>query len=163
MRKTTAGLILRARRPSDDRFIYRLSERAFAPYSVSPTRAMASMVEEPGAVTMIARRGSAPVGFFVLAFARIGRPYGPWQRPVLARLNAICVTPDAQGRGVGRVLLECAEDIARGEGAISLTLMTAETNTPARGLFESAGFLRLYEQEGAYAGGQRGFVMTKLL
>src|SRR4051812_30592999 len=153
MRKTTAELILRARRPSDDDFIYRLSNRIFAAYSIHPTTAMASMLCEGGARVMVAERGSIPVtmgdtprppaGFFVLGFERTTRSFGPWQRPSLARLNAIGVQPDLHGRGVGRFLLEQAESLARDEGAISLTLMTADTNTRARKLFVAAGFQRL--------------------
>jgi hypothetical protein len=41
--------------------------------------------------------------------------------------------------------------------------MTAETNTRARRLFLAAGFQRLLTLEHAYARGQRGIVMTKLL
>jgi ribosomal protein S18 acetylase RimI-like enzyme len=64
---------------------------------------------------------------------------------------------------VGRFLLDHAEALARGEGAVSLTLMTAETNARARRLFTSAGFHRLLVLDRAYARGQRGIVMSKAL
>jgi ribosomal protein S18 acetylase RimI-like enzyme len=197
MRKTTADLILRPRRPSDDAFIYPLSDRIFAAYSVHPTGSMASMLAERDAIVQVAerrydggaetppnppdssgpprsavgaivtakRRGfpSGPAGFFVVALERLGRAFGPWARPAVARLNAIGVQPDLQGRGVGRFLLERAEGLARAEGAVSLTLMTADTNTRARRLFASAGFHQLIVIERAYARGQRGIVMTKAL
>lgn len=163
MRKTTADLILRPRRSSDDAFIYRLSDRIFAAYSFHPTGSMASMLAEGGAIVMVAERMAEPAGFFVVAFEHLGRSFGPWQRPAVARLNAIGVQPDLHGRGVGRFLLERAEAVARAEGAVSLTLMTADTNVRARRLFVSAGFQRLLVLEGAYARGQRGIVMTKAL
>ena len=180
MRKTTADLVLRPRRPADDGFIYRLSDRIFAPYSRHPTGSMASMLAERGALAFVAevgrdggpsegpsnppRRGlSGPAGFIVLGFERFARAFGPWQRPALARLNAIGVQPDLHGRGVGRFLLDRAESVARDAGAVSLTLMTAETNARARRLFVAAGFQVLFSLDGAYARGQRGIVMTKTL
>jgi len=165
MRKTTADLILRPRRPSDDAFIYPLSDRIFAAFSRHPTGAMASMLSEGGAIVRVAERvrGPTPVGFYVLGLDRLARSFGPWERPAVARLNAIGVQPDLHGRGVGRFLLEHAEALARDQGAVSLTLMTADTNTRARRLFVSAGFQRLLVLERAYARGQRGIVMTKAL
>jgi ribosomal protein S18 acetylase RimI-like enzyme len=179
MRKTTADLILRPRLPSDDGFIYRLSDRIFAPYSRHPTGSMASMLSEHGALVFVADTRAVivapahpdpdacapgrPAGFFVLGFDGLPLRFGPWQRPAVARLNAIGVQPDLHGRGVGRFLLEHAEAVARDAGAVSLTLMTAETNARARRLFVAAGFQRLFSLEQAYARGQRGIVMTKLL
>jgi ribosomal protein S18 acetylase RimI-like enzyme len=162
MRKTTADLILRPRRPADDAFIYRLSDRIFAPYSRHPTGSMASMLSERGAEAFVAEPpGSPQAGFIVLGFERLSQPYGPWSRPTLARLNAIAVQPDLHGRGVGRFLLDRAEAVARDAGAISLTLMTAEPNVRARRLFTAAGFQILFAIDAAYARGQRGLVMTK--
>ncbi|APR88020.1 hypothetical protein A7982_13369 [Minicystis rosea] len=164
MRKATTDVILRPRRASDDDFIYRLSERVFAPYSIHPMGSLASMLGERGARVVIAEQAFTPVGFYVLGFERRDRPFGPWQRPVLARLNAISVLPGLHGRGIGGLLLHHAESVARDEeGAISMTLMTAETNTRARRLFTSAGYARLFVLEHAYARGQRGIVMTKVL
>jgi ribosomal protein S18 acetylase RimI-like enzyme len=163
MRKTTADLSLRPRRAADDGFIYRLSDRIFAAYSQHPTGSMASMLAEDGALAFIAERSAVPVGFFVLGFEHLGRPFGPWQRPAVARLNAIGVQPDWHGRGVGSFLLDRAESVARTQGAVSLTLMTAETNTRARRLFTGHGYQRILTLDRSYAGGQRGLVMTKPL
>ncbi len=163
MRKTTTDLILRPRRAADDAPIYRLGNRIFAPYSIHPSSAMTTMLAERGARTWVAERSSIMVGFFVLGFEHLARSFGPWQRPSVARLNAIGVQPDLHGRGVGRLLLEHAEVIARDLGAVSLTLMTAETNVRARRLFAAANFQRLLTLEHAYARGQRGLLMSKPL
>jgi ribosomal protein S18 acetylase RimI-like enzyme len=163
MRKTAADLILRPPGAPDDAFIYRLSERIFAAYSIHPGGSMASMLAEGGAITRVAERGALPVGFFVVGMEHLGRSFGPWRRPAVARLNAIGVQPDLHGRGVGRFLLDHAEALARAEGAVSMTLMTAATNTRARRLFASAGFQDLLVVDRAYARGQRGVVMTKPL
>ncbi len=87
MRKTTADLSLRAHRPSDDGFIYPLSDRIFAAYSIHPTGSMASMLAEDGAMAFVAERGAAPfaaaqpVGFFVLGFARLLAELWPLAAP----------------------------------------------------------------------------------
>ena len=75
MRKTTADLILRPRRPADDAFIYRLSDRVFAPYSRHPTGSMASMLSERGAEAFVAEppvslEAPSQAGFIVLGFER---------------------------------------------------------------------------------------------
>ncbi|KAK1633808.1 acetyltransferase [Colletotrichum phormii] len=39
-------------------------------------------------------------------------------------INNLVVAPEAQGRGYGRVLMKCAEDVARASGCTSLQLYT---------------------------------------
>lgn len=163
MRKAISDLTLRPRGPADDAFLYRLSERVFAVYSMDPAATLSGMLDEGDARTVIAEQDGAPVGFYILDVAHHPRPFGPWQNPALARLDAIGVLPKLQGRGVGAQLLTHAEDQAREEDAVSLTLMTADTNTRARRLFAGAGYQVLYALDTAYARGQRGLVMTKAL
>lgn len=172
---------LEPRNLSDDPFLLRLSERVFASYSVFPVATMASMLEEPFTLTMVARtrrasRAAAPgevgelptsrgdsVGFFVLGIEHYGRAYGPIALPVLARLNAIAVLPELQGKGIGSFLLEGAMLVARRQGALSISLMTATANRAARRLFDRQGFRYLFAVEAAYAKSQRAFVMNKVL
>jgi ribosomal protein S18 acetylase RimI-like enzyme len=163
MRKPTAELVVRPRRASDDAFLYRLSERVFSPWSRSPAGSLASMLAERGSVACVAEQAGVPVGFFVLGFERLERSFGPWQRPAVARLNAIGVEPDHHCRGFGASLLESAQARARAQGAVSMTLMTAETNARAQRLFTRAGFRRMLEVPQAYTRGQRGVLMVKAL
>ena len=175
MSETIANLVARPRDASDDDFILRLSDRVFSPYSRRPMGAMASMLAEDGALTMVAEaRGhelpdADPVGperragFFVVAVKRLGKRFGPWDDPATAHLNAIGVRADLRGRGVGRFLLVNALAAARGRGAVCLALMTAETNTRARRLFVAGGFVTLLALDHAYAKGQRGILMMKPL
>jgi GNAT superfamily N-acetyltransferase len=163
MRGTTAELRVRPMRPTDEAFVLGLSRQVFAAYSIQPIRAMASMLADPSAAALVAELNGERAGFFVLSLDALGRPFGPWQRPVIARLDAIAVDPDAQGRGVGRFLLARAEALARARGAVVMALMTAEKNHPARRLFTSAGFLELVRIPVAYARGQTGVTMNKPL
>ncbi len=150
-------------RPSDEAFVFGLSQQVFAVYSIQPIRAMASMLADPDAAALVAELNGERAGFFVLSLDALGRPFGPWARPLIARLDAIAVDPDAQGRVVGRFLLEQAEALARARGAVVMSLMTAEKNHPARRLFASAGFLELVRIPVAYARGQTGVAMNKPL
>ncbi|HEX6930470.1 MAG TPA: ribosomal protein S18-alanine N-acetyltransferase [Gammaproteobacteria bacterium] len=64
----------------------------------------------------------------------------------LARLYSIAVDPDARGRGIGRRLLQAAEDIALERGCVTLRLEIRSDNAAAKALYRDAG----YRQFGSY-------------
>jgi ribosomal protein S18 acetylase RimI-like enzyme len=156
-------LVVRPRLPTDDSFLLDLGGRAFAKYSRDARSSVADMLGERGAETVVAEVSGTPVGFALLAYQTLPRDYGPWRRPVAARLNAIAVVPEKEGRGIGRRLLSAAEETARASGAVSVWLLTAETNRRARTLFASGGFQPVLRLPRAYARGQAGVTMFKLL
>ena len=57
-----------------------------------------------------------------------------------SRTEAIAVSADAEGRGVGRALLEANEANVRKHGARSLTLHVISTNSRARSFYERSGY-----------------------
>ena len=57
-----------------------------------------------------------------------------------AHLEAIVVSPSARGQGLGRRLLQRAEDRVRDLGAKTLTLHVFANNQRARSLYRSHGF-----------------------
>ena len=59
-----------------------------------------------------------------------------------AELNALYLHPRAVGRGVGRRLLEYAEDVARNNAVTKLQL---RSTLNAAGFYEACGFSRLHE------------------
>lgn len=79
--------------------------------------------------------GAADVGVAVLRV----RP-GLWSGRPEAYLQELYVEPPRRGEGIGRALLAAAMDAARAAGAATIDLNTGETDTAARGLYESAGF-----------------------
>jgi ribosomal protein S18 acetylase RimI-like enzyme len=57
-----------------------------------------------------------------------------------AHLEAIAVAVNAEGRGVGKALLEAAEAAARERGALSMSLHVFASNVRARRVYERAGY-----------------------
>ena len=50
------------------------------------------------------------------------------------------MVPDLRGQGIGRGLLQRTIELARERGADGIDLNTGETDTAARGLYDSMGF-----------------------
>ncbi|HEX5948063.1 MAG TPA: GNAT family N-acetyltransferase [Actinomycetota bacterium] len=80
-----------------------------------------------------------------------GRIPGGHPRPPLdpdqAHVRMLGVHPDAQGRGIGRRLMESAAEEARRAGKRRITLETTETMRTAQQLYESMGYRRLDDLE----------------
>jgi ribosomal protein S18 acetylase RimI-like enzyme len=100
-------------------------------------RALTETVERllgEGEITVLLAEGG-PDGLALLRF----RP-ALWSSGLEAYLQELYVIPDRRGRGIGRTLLQAAIDLARERGADGIDLNTGETDTAARGLYESMGF-----------------------
>lgn len=154
-------LSFRPRAKADDAFIASLGRAVFSRWSREPGRSVLSMAAIAGARTEIAMTSGRPVGFAIVTFDRLGRRFGPWSDPRVARLDAIAVTPEAQRLGVGAALLEHAESVAAHDGGVVMMLMTAQRNLPARRLFQDAGFQGLVQLPRAYANGDAAIEMFK--
>jgi arginase len=63
-----------------------------------------------------------------------------WSPAKECYLAELYVVPALRGQGIGRALMIAAMDLARAAGADHMDLGTAETDTAARGLYESLGF-----------------------
>lgn len=156
-------MTVRPRAPADDEAIVALSRPSFSKYSPSPEHSVWGMMHQRGARTLVAEAHGRVVGFAIVSFEALARPFGPWTRPVVASLDAIAVHERAQGSGVGKALLAETERVAKAEGAVSMSLRTAVTNRSAQALFRRAGFQSTLRIDAFYRGGQGAFAMTKLL
>jgi GNAT superfamily N-acetyltransferase len=58
----------------------------------------------------------------------------------LARITALAVRNDVQGRGVGRALVEAAEAWAWTEGAARIELTSGDHRLAAHAFYRSAGY-----------------------
>jgi ribosomal protein S18 acetylase RimI-like enzyme len=88
-------------------------------------------------VALIAEQGGERLGFLLLLFDIPDEVTLSEQ----AFVAYTAVEPRAQGRGVGRALLEEAEGVARGMGRAYVSLMVTEENAAARSLYDHAGFV----------------------
>lgn len=64
-----------------------------------------------------------------------------------AHVFQMWVAPEFRGRGIGRGLLDAALDWARARGVDAVVLDVTVGDTPARKLYESAGFVSMGELE----------------
>ncbi|WP_155884530.1 GNAT family N-acetyltransferase [Actinomadura flavalba] len=85
---------------------------------------------------IVAVLGGAVVGYIRIVPAYRDLASGAHVRAV----QGLAVDESARGRGVARALVEAACERAAAEGARRLTLRVLGGNTPARRLYESAGF-----------------------
>jgi ribosomal protein S18 acetylase RimI-like enzyme len=112
-------------------FVYdRLSRRSFRHFLSTDT-----------AACLVAERGGALVGYALVLF------HG---RTALARLYSMAVTPERQGEGLGRSLLQAAEATALDGGAAVMRLEVNPDNAPAVTLYRSAGYVDFGIYHGYY-------------
>ncbi|MDF2693711.1 MAG: hypothetical protein K0S65_2094 [Labilithrix sp.] len=154
---------IRPARLDDEDFLVALSTRVFRAYAHDAARAMRRMIRTRTSAISVAEHAETRIGFVVVDVRDLGRDYGPLKRPSVAHLDAIAVRPNMSSQGIGQRLLAHAESTARARGAISMSLLTAETNTDAQRLFLNAGFQVLASFEDVYIGGQRALSMFKAL
>lgn len=93
---------------------------------------------EQTSVIFLARLRQASVGFMQLY-----PTYSSLSLKQLWILSDLFVHPDARGKGVGKLLLQQARQLAASTLAEGLTLQTAKDNVIAQSLYESQG----WEQE----------------
>lgn len=60
----------------------------------------------------------------------------------------IAVRQSAQGQGFGRQMMECLHSYARAERSTRVRLRVAESNTRARRLYQSLGYVEIGEERG---------------
>lgn len=101
---------------------------------VDALTAYARQLLETGEMTVLLA-GEGPGGISVIRFRTAIWTGGPE-----AHLQELYVVPPLRGRGIGRALLEATIAVAREAGATGIDLNTGETDTAARGLYESFGF-----------------------
>ncbi|WP_344245153.1 GNAT family N-acetyltransferase [Actinocorallia libanotica] len=82
----------------------------------------------------------AELGDRVVGYTRLVQPLLQPSAAHVRQIQGLAVDPAAQGRGVGRLLLEAAVAEARRQGASKLTLRVLSGNTTARRLYERLGF-----------------------
>lgn len=91
--------------------------------------------ELPGAFSLIARVGEAPVGF-LNAFSG----YSTFKAMPLMNVHDLAVLPQWRSQGVGTKLLTALVQEAASRGCCKVTLEVLSGNTQARALYQREGF-----------------------
>lgn len=135
--------MFRMARPHEARALFELELRCFSGDRMS-LRQFRRHLLSPRARIVVAEVGGVLLGgATVLLRARSQR----------ARLYSIMVDPGARGRGLGRLLLDRAEDLARQAGAVELRLEVREDNQAAISLYEARGYRRIGREARFYDDG----------
>jgi ribosomal protein S18 acetylase RimI-like enzyme len=100
---------------------------------------MFERLHQGDSVIFLAEDGTSAVGFVQLYPLFSSTSAAPGR---LWLLNDLFVVPDERGRGIGRLLLNRARQLAEETKACGLELATAQTNTGAQALYESLGYRR---------------------
>ena len=96
---------------------------------------IASILDNDRQALVLARNASAVCGLIALDFMYY-LPLGT----TTCRITAMVVTPEAQGRGVGRQLLREAERRARTGGAARLEITSGSQRTDAHAFYRACGY-----------------------
>jgi len=89
----------------------------------------------PDAIVLLAEEAGTPIGVLFVSTRRdyfTAQPHG--------HVEVVALDPGAQGRGLGRLLLEAAEGWARERGYVSITLNVFAGNTSALAFYERLGY-----------------------
>ncbi len=117
---------------------------AFPPHAAWGPQVMALQLGLPGAFGWIDPRGG-------MVLARVAADE--------AEILTLAVAADARRRGLGRALLATAMQTAWSHGARFMFLEVASLNTPARALYESAGFAEVGRRRRYYPSGDDALVL----
>lgn len=133
----SAPIALRAATRDDIPALLAIEQRCFSTDRLS-RRSFTYLLTRANAVGLVELHGERALGYALVLF-HAGTS--------LARLYSLAVDPDRRGHGIGRRLLEAAEQAARARDCIHLRLEVRRDNAAAIALYEQAG----YRAFGVYA------------
>ncbi len=123
--------IIRSAEAGDLDALVALEQRSFAGDRLS-RRQLAQHLASTTACVLVAERDTALLGDALLLFRAHSRA---------ARLYSLVIAAEARGQGLGRALLEAAEEAARARGTSEVRLEVRADNPQAIALYESVGYI----------------------
>jgi len=144
---------LRPYRPSDLPTLFDIDQTCF-PVGVSYSREeLEQFIAHRNSRTWVAEEGDAVAGFLVA-----GRePQG------VGHIITVDVPERWRRRGIGKALMDAAEDWGKRQGLKLIYLETAADNLAAQAFYRARGYEKVERLDGYYANGTDAWVMMKWL
>ena len=120
-------------------------------WSYQPDR-IASLIDDPDTITLVARARGLPVGFASMRFG-----------DTRAHLILLAVEPRHQRHGVGRRLMDWLIESARVAGIASVHVELRMANVAAFAFYRSVGFSETIRIRGYYRGRETARRMIRML
>ena len=120
-------------------------------WSYQPER-IASLIDDPDTITLVARARGLPVGFAAMRFG-----------DTRAHLILLAVAPRHQRHGVGRRLMDWLIESARVAGIASIHVELRMANAAAFAFYRSVGFSETIRIRGYYRGRETARRMIRML
>lgn len=135
--------------PGDEPFLLGLMAR-LAEFPTPAWRPPPEITTADHAILRGALHGPRPDAIIRVAVTAEGNPLGYvfatthtdyFTREPVAHVEVLAIAPEAEGRGLARLLMENAESWARERGYRRVTLNVFDGNARARGLYQRLGYL----------------------
>jgi ribosomal-protein-alanine N-acetyltransferase len=111
---------------------------------------VSELTENAYAHYLVAKVGQRVIGYI-----------GMWFIIDEGHITNVAVHPDFRGRGVGRMLMQAAMDLAKLSGGMRVTLEVRVSNAVAQHLYESLAFRRVGVRRGYYTdNGEDAYIMV---
>ena len=144
---------IRKARASDVDDLAAIENAVFAGDRIS-RRSFRKLIERETAETLIGECDGKVAGYAIVLFRKGSG---------VARLYSIAVGLEFGGQGIGRLLLEAAEDAAFEHGRMMLRLEVREDNHRAIRIYEQGGYRKIGREPGYYEDGQTALRYEKTL
>jgi GNAT superfamily N-acetyltransferase len=140
--------LIRSARPTDEAFLLSLAGR-LAAFPVPRWRTPAEIATADHRILLESLRTPTAETSLLVAEEPPGTPLGYvltstredyFTHEPHAHVEVLAVTADAEGRGIGRLLIEAAEDWAGARGYRRITLNVFAPNQRARAVYEHLGY-----------------------
>lgn len=148
-----AAIVIRRAAPGDLDALVAIEEGAFDS-DVMSRRALRRYLSAPAASLLVAEADGAIAAYVLTSLAKGQKA---------ARLYSIAVARDYGRRGLGRLLLQAAEDDARARGAERLRLEVRRDNHAAATLYRERGYALFAEIADYYEDGETALRFEKSL
>lgn len=151
----TTQFVVRDAVRTDLKTLVELEDSCFKSDRISRRSFIHLLKAEHSRVTVLSEAGALPetlLGYMILLF-RTGTN--------LCRLYSLAIAPHARGKGLSRLLMQQAEEVARDQGAAFMRLEVSLNNQAALQLYTKLGYHRIAKLTAYYEDGSDGWRMEK--